>query len=75
MNTSPFPAPSRGAGFSPRGASAPLPADRAILDGTSHDPEAADRFHEECGIFAIWGHPEAAKLTYLGLYALQHRGQ
>jgi amidophosphoribosyltransferase len=34
-----------------------------------------DRFHEECGIFAIYGHPEAAKLTYLGLYALQHRGQ
>ena len=34
-----------------------------------------DGFHEECGIFAIYGHPEAAKLTYLGLYALQHRGQ
>ena len=28
-----------------------------------------------CGIFAIYGHPEAANLTYLGLYALQHRGQ
>ena len=34
-----------------------------------------DRFHEECGVFAIYGHPEAANLTYLGLYALQHRGQ
>ncbi len=34
-----------------------------------------DRFREECGIVAIWGHPEAAKLAYLGLYALQHRGQ
>src|SRR5713226_7169749 len=34
-----------------------------------------DKFHEECGAFAIYGHPEAAKLTYLGLYALQHRGQ
>jgi amidophosphoribosyltransferase len=34
-----------------------------------------DRFHEECAIFAIYGHPEAAKLAYLGLYALQHRGQ
>ena len=34
-----------------------------------------DRFREECGIFAIWGHPEASKLSYLGLYALQHRGQ
>ncbi len=30
---------------------------------------------EECGIFGIYGHPEAANLTYLGLYALQHRGQ
>ncbi|MCZ6514608.1 MAG: hypothetical protein O6850_01960 [Acidobacteria bacterium] len=34
-----------------------------------------DKFHEECGVFAIFGHPEASKLTYLGLYALQHRGQ
>ncbi len=28
-----------------------------------------------CGVFGIWGHPEAAKLSYLGLHALQHRGQ
>jgi amidophosphoribosyltransferase len=34
-----------------------------------------DKFHEECGVVAIYGHPEAAKLAYLGLYALQHRGQ
>ena len=34
-----------------------------------------DKFHDHCGVFAIFGHPEAAKLTYLGLYALQHRGQ
>jgi amidophosphoribosyltransferase len=34
-----------------------------------------DRFHDRCGLFAIWGHPEAARLAYLGLYALQHRGQ
>jgi amidophosphoribosyltransferase len=34
-----------------------------------------DKFREECGIFGIYGHPEAANLTYLGLYALQHRGQ
>ena len=34
-----------------------------------------DKLHEECGVFAIYGHPEASKLTYLGLYALQHRGQ
>ena len=31
--------------------------------------------HEECGIFGVFGHPEAANLAYLGLYALQHRGQ
>jgi amidophosphoribosyltransferase len=30
---------------------------------------------EKCGIVGIWGHPEAANLAYLGLYALQHRGQ
>ena len=34
-----------------------------------------DRFREECGVCAIFGHPEAANLAYLGLYALQHRGQ
>src|SRR6187455_2388564 len=34
-----------------------------------------DKFREECGIFGIYGHTEAANLTYLGLYALQHRGQ
>ena len=35
----------------------------------------SDKFREECGVFGIFGHPEAANLTYLGLYALQHRGQ
>ena len=34
-----------------------------------------DKFRDECGVFGVFGHPEAAKLTYLGLYALQHRGQ
>lgn len=34
-----------------------------------------DKFTEECGVFGVFGHPEAANLTYLGLYALQHRGQ
>jgi amidophosphoribosyltransferase len=34
-----------------------------------------DKFHEECGVFGVFGHPEAANLAYLGLYALQHRGQ
>ena len=36
---------------------------------------ADDRFHDECGVFGVFGHEEASKLTYLGLYALQHRGQ
>jgi amidophosphoribosyltransferase len=36
---------------------------------------ADDHFHDECGVFGVFGHSEAANLTYLGLYALQHRGQ
>ena len=32
-------------------------------------------WHDECGVFGIWNHPQAARLTYLGLYAIQHRGQ
>ncbi len=38
-------------------------------------PADDDHPREECGIFGIHAHPEAAKLIYLGLYALQHRGQ
>lgn len=34
-----------------------------------------DKFHDECAVFGIYGHKEAANLAYLGLYALQHRGQ
>ena len=34
-----------------------------------------DKFKDECGVFGIFGHPEAANMAYLGLYALQHRGQ
>jgi amidophosphoribosyltransferase len=34
-----------------------------------------DKFHDECGVAAIYAHPEAEKLAYLGLHALQHRGQ
>jgi amidophosphoribosyltransferase len=36
---------------------------------------SADKFHDECAVFGVYGHEEAANLTYLGLYALQHRGQ
>src|ERR1700704_1321362 len=35
----------------------------------------ADHFHDECGVFGVYGHPDAAALTALGLHALQHRGQ
>src|SRR5581483_4437237 len=51
----------------------------ANLTGLSVEIDAAetnlDEFHEECGVFGVFGHPEAANLAYLGLYALQHRGQ
>jgi amidophosphoribosyltransferase len=35
----------------------------------------SDRPRHECGVFAVYGHPDAALLTYYGLFALQHRGQ
>jgi len=38
-------------------------------------PLEDDRFHDQCGLFGVFGHPEAAHLAYMGLYALQHRGQ
>ncbi len=38
------------------------------------DPDE-DRLHEECGVFGVFGHPDAAAITALGLHALQHRGQ
>src|SRR5499427_5222256 len=44
-------------------------------DGADADRFGSDRFHEECGVFGIYGHPDAAALTALGLHALQHRGQ
>src|SRR5271165_7309494 len=51
-----------------------MPEPNDLIDGDFHvDP--FDKLHEECGVFAIYGHPEAANLAYLGLYALQHRGQ
>jgi amidophosphoribosyltransferase len=42
---------------------------------TRGTPAVPDKFKDECGVFGIFGHPEASNLTYLGLYALQHRGQ
>jgi len=45
-----------------------------MRDLSSH-PFDDDKLHEECGVFGIFGHPEAPALTALGLHALQHRGQ
>ncbi len=45
--------------------------DHTDLDASPDD----DHFHDECGVVAVYGHAEAANLTYLGLHALQHRGQ
>src|ERR1700760_2850033 len=43
---------------------------------TDHEPLAdSDKLHEECGVTAIYGHPEASQLAYLSLYALQHGGR
>lgn len=39
------------------------------------DPFKGDKFHDECGVFGVFGHDDAAALTALGLHALQHRGQ
>src|SRR5947199_253567 len=38
-------------------------------------PLDTDHFHEECGVFGVYGHPDAAALAALGMHALQHRGQ
>jgi len=43
--------------------------------GPAYLTPGGDKFHDECGVFGVYGHPEAANLTYLGLHALQHRGQ
>lgn len=45
------------------------------MDDFSLSPYDDDKLHEECGIFGIVGHPDAAAHTALGLHALQHRGQ
>ena len=49
-------------------------AGRADSSATDLDLDA-DRLREECGVFGIFGHPDAAAITAIGLHALQHRGQ
>lgn len=47
---------------------------RTISQPANHSPDD-DHFHDECGVFGIFGHPDASAFTALGLHALQHRGQ
>ncbi|MDB4944505.1 MAG: Amidophosphoribosyltransferase [Labilithrix sp.] len=52
---------------------------RGLVDARGNElfePQAEDdRFHDQCGVVAVYGHTEASNMTYLGLHALQHRGQ
>jgi amidophosphoribosyltransferase len=52
---------------------------RAVRAGSGPADDAfdweADRLHEECGVFGVFGHPDASAITALGMHALQHRGQ
>lgn len=53
-----------------------IPSDNAItIDGLTFTRFGDDRLREECGVFGIFDHPDAAAITALGLHALQHRGQ
>lgn len=49
--------------------------DEALLKAEKRSGGPFDKLREECGVVAIYGHPDAARQAYLGLYALQHRGQ
>ena len=54
------------------------PSGRTLSDGVAQSLQFianGDKLHEECGVVAIYGHPDAAREAYLALYALQHRGQ
>ena len=46
-----------------------------VLDNPGYMRYGDDRLREECGVFGVFGHPDAAAMTALGLHALQHRGQ
>src|SRR5207344_661516 len=57
-----------------RGRTSPTSADREASNWVASELDG-DRLREECGVFGIFGHPDAAAITALGLHALQHRGQ
>src|SRR5487761_1670451 len=69
--------PRRGSPMLPTGPStaANLTAGHRNPASGDGDPADGDLLHEECGVFGVYGHPEAAALVALGLHALQHRGQ
>src|SRR6202453_1709144 len=46
-----------------------------VIDIEDEDSTPFDKLREECGVMAVYGHADAARMTYWGLYALQHRGQ
>ena len=55
-----------------------LPLNTVVDDDLNEDEDDAtpfDKLREECGVMAVYNHPDAARLTYWGLYSLQHRGQ
>jgi amidophosphoribosyltransferase len=67
-----------GPSFAPRLAGGDQPKEAVISsppDTASDFDLDGDRLREECGVFGIFGHPDAAAITALGLHALQHRGQ
>ena len=53
----------------------PLQLDPNVSDFEINDEVPFDKLREECGVMAVYNHSDAARLTYWGLYALQHRGQ
>jgi hypothetical protein len=46
-----------------------------VEDFDEEDGTPFDKLREECGVMAVYNHSDAARMTYWGLYALQHRGQ
>lgn len=48
---------------------------RPTTSALTTGPAGDDVIRDACGVYGVWGHPDAARLVYYGLYALQHRGQ
>lgn len=53
----------------------PARPDHLVRVARALELDEDDHFHDQCGVFAVYGHAEAANIAYLGLHALQHRGQ